>query len=164
MRNKYNRVVLIIFLYSFLVSTFLSSGLKFLAFWKLTLEATGLTVPEISCHLVLWKQLIVFEFSLEMVLKISHQCTNEMLFQQILIKHLSHYIFRSKMQKEAKMTKIIKSFQSMWCWWQSVYIDDTLEMLLTSADVNTPMILMTKPGELVTNIRLCQHFVLPISM
>ena len=69
----------------------------------LTVKATRLTVPEISCHLVPWQQLIVFEFSLEMVLEIIHQCTNEMLFQRILIRHLSHYIFRSKMQKEAEI-------------------------------------------------------------
>ena len=60
--------------------------------------------------------------------------------------------FSFKNAKRGWNLKIMRSFQSMWCWWQSLYIDDTLKIMVTSADVNTPMILMTKPGEMVTNI------------
>ena len=80
-----------------------------------------------------WKQLIVFEFSLEMVLKIIHQCTSEMLFQQILIRHPSHYISRSKMQKEAKINfdenfLARRTVMRKWCWWHSHVTKNILEI------------------------------------
>ena len=45
-----------------------------------------------------------------------------MLFQQILTRHLSHYISRSKMQKEAKIIKLTINFwwgRLLRCRWQS---------------------------------------------
>ena len=91
-----------------------------------------MTVPEISCRLVHWQQLIVFDFFSEMALEIIHQCTNEMLFQQILIRHPSHYISRSKMQKEAKINfdenfMARRTVMRKWCWWHSHVTKNILE-------------------------------------
>ena len=52
---------------------------------------------------MLLKLLKVFELSFGTVLEIIRQCTNEMLSRQILIRHLSHYISRSKMQITAEI-------------------------------------------------------------